>query len=190
MAPMEPRTESAKKPPTFFTATLVANDFLRQTVSFDDGLPGHVVPNREVLNRDSDIDFGGYFPNRLTVGIQGGERATIIDCGHWRDLKQEYGCNETVRGGQGFVSIRFIDDELVIKGVGGGTQPFTKGIEFLETTPTDTTVPIRPRIGHIYLVNTIDVHDSDFQHIVKFMVTSGIKDQEVTIIWENLRILP
>ena len=173
--------------PTLLRATLRSQDFLWHTVSLDNADSGKVLNGRQIFNRDSDLDFGVRNPDAFTVGVQGGQIANIIDCGHWKELAFEYGYEETVGGGHGFNSIRFENGILVIleDRENQTYQPFTKGNTFLEMTPNGSdTSRVHP--GHVYLVHILDRHDPTVEHIAKLFVLSHVKDQEVTLTWENL----
>src|SRR5215813_15398904 len=73
--------ETRKSVVTSGVATLYALDPLTHTLSFDDGQPGNVFDNSQVKNRNSHIDFGSYYADSFTVGIQGRQIRKILDLG-------------------------------------------------------------------------------------------------------------
>lgn len=172
------------------TVTLRANDFFWSGVDLIDGSRGGAVQDREAKNAGKHIEFGNYFENEFTVGIQGGESGAILDLGHWEDLSDREGYQETVGGGQGFNSIHFRNGELVILDTRNPNtyRKFEQGDEFVNTQPTFSTSHAPARLGHIYLVRVLDDHDPSFEIIAKILVVGGSREgKEATILWEVLQ---
>ena len=103
-------------------ATLRRHDPLTSTISLGTGEPGHVFSGNGVYNRQSDLEFDHYHEGCFSVGIEGGCRGTIVDLGSATDLAKRYGYSETVGAGQGYASIRFENDRLVIRADAGGSS--------------------------------------------------------------------
>ncbi|HKF21035.1 MAG TPA: hypothetical protein VKE93_05670 [Candidatus Angelobacter sp.] len=160
-------------------ATLYAVDPISQTFCFADGQPGHVIRSNEVLNRCSDIDFGNYSADSISVGIEGGRVGTIVDLG---DALERYGS----RGpGQVFASLQIDKGKFVIvkDPSSHSTEELAAEALFQEGKPA-ANVPAT--VGHIYVARITDRHDQKFQRIVKFMIIAHTPNQSVTMRWKVL----
>jgi hypothetical protein len=94
--------------------TLFALDPLNQSLCFRDAGAGGVFQKNEVRNRCSDLNYGSYYAEHLTVGVEGARLGAIVDLGTAEDLRKEYGYEETVGHGQGFASVHLEDGKVVI----------------------------------------------------------------------------
>ena len=162
-------------------ATLHALDPLSKTLCLRDGEPGGLFQNNEVKNRCSDIDFNSYTIGAFTVGIEGGRQGNIIDLGTAHELKTKYGYQETVGNGQGFASLRFDGNTIVIlkDSRTGAVQELEEGKELPHAGKA---APVK--LGHIYLVRLTDRHDKAFTLFAKLIVVDYRPDQSVTIRWQ------
>jgi hypothetical protein len=168
--------------------TLYQHDFLRRSISLATGEYGLAIEDYQVKNLDSELDFGGYYPNLLLAGVQGGQVGRLIDLGTGDELAQRYGYQETVGGGQGFASIHFEGQQLVIlQDYATQTfQPFTDGARLYHAAPPALSQPIAVEVGHIYLVDIRDKNDPTFRRFAKLIVTAHTDDEQVTIAWEEI----
>lgn len=184
-----PASIEQQQRPQVFHSTLYQQDFLRRTLSLNTGEYGTVLQDHQVLNLDSELDYGSYLPDGLSVGVQGGQRGDFYDLGTTAELAQRYGYQETVGGGQGFASIHFDGGTLVIlRGLDGPTfQPFTEGNIYLASAPPSGIGSVPVQDGHLYLVRIVDANDPGFFRFVKLMVTSHRPSDQVTLVWQELR---
>lgn len=168
--------------------TLYQHDFLRRTVSLASGEYGMALQDHQVKNLDSELDFGGYYPDMLLAGVQGGQVGRLLDLGTGDELAQRYGYQETVGGGQGFASIHFEGQQLVIlQDYSAQTfQPFTEGARLYQAAPPASSQPIAVQVGHIYLVDIHDPNDPTYRRFAKLIVTAHVDDEQVTIAWEEI----
>jgi len=148
---------------------------------------GHVIQDHIVKNGGSDIDFDGYQAGAFSVGIEGGSEGAIVDLGSEKHMEAKYGYRETSGGGQGFASIRFVDDELVILKDyrTQNVQPLLESQELFGTLESCAAASVQ--LGHIYLVRLTDRHDDSVERIVKFKVVGHVPGQSVTIRWFKLK---
>lgn len=169
-------------------ATLYQRDFIRRTVSLATGEYGHAIHDNMVVNVDSELDFGNYYPNMLLAGVQGSQVGRLYDLGTSDELAQRYGYQETGGGGQGFASIHFEGSQLVILAdyATQTFQPFTEGARFYHSLPPSTSQPIGAQVGHIYLVLIHDLNDPTFERFAKLIVTAHTDDEQVTVAWEEI----
>ncbi|NNM25131.1 MAG: hypothetical protein HKO59_03930 [Phycisphaerales bacterium] len=178
----------ARTPRSSFLAegltTLYAHDPIARALSFSDGRYGAMIQDHEVRNRNSDIDFGGYVAGAFSVGIEGGREGAIVDLGHADTLGERYGFRETVGGGQGYASIRFVEGDLHIRSNGRATQPLK---EAAGLTQCRRNASAATRMGHVYLVRLIDRHDESFELVAKFMVVEHRDGESATLRWQQLR---
>ena len=166
--------------------TLYAADPLARTMNFTDGRYGSMIQDHMVKNAQSDLDFGAYMADGFTVGIEGGRYGTIIDLGAGAALGQRYGFEETVGGGQGFASIRFVDGEIHVLAdyESQETQPLREAAQLVPTR-TSSSAPVH--MGHAYLVRLLDRHDKDFELVAKFLVVEFRPRESVTLRWQRLK---
>lgn len=169
------------------SATLVAQDFLRSSLSLNDGGAGSMLQDGRVLNRDSQIEYGNYVQQAFSVGIQGGEIGRILDLGPWEQLARLHGYSEVVGGGVGFLSICREGQGLQVLGAAGhpSTQPLrgTQALFALDARDLDS---IEPEVGHIYLLRILDRHDSSYELLVKLLVTEHRPGESVSFLWQPL----
>ena len=169
------------------SATLVAQDFLRSSLSCNDGAPGSALKDGRLINRDSQIEYGNYVEGAFSVGVQGGEIGRIVDLGHWRELARLHGYSEVVGGGIGFLSIRREGQGLQILGAAGhpSTQPLRGAQALFELDARDID-SLEPEVGHIYLLRILDRNDASFELLVKLLVTEHRPGESVTFLWQPL----
>jgi len=170
------------------TRTLRAHDFTRHSLSLRTGAFGTAIQDQRVVNVDSELDFGTLYPGQFTAGVQGGQVGELLDLGSTEELALRYGYEETVGGGQGFASIRFEGEELVILDelATGSVQPFREGQAFLQARPPVASVPAAVQLGHLYLVRIVDRNDPAFLRFAKLLVTAHRSGEEVGFVWAEL----
>ena len=170
-------------------ATIYKHDPITQHISLKTGKGGHVVQKHAVSNHQSDLDFGNYNRDAFTAGIEGGRRGRIIDLGDAAQLSQRYRYAETVGGGQGYASIRFVGQNLVIRTrQRGATQPMKEQAKLMAPIARGNkqgTAPVR--LGHVYLVRITDRNNPAFDRIAKLLVISHDADEYVTFRGDLLR---
>jgi len=168
--------------------TLYAHDFLRRTVSLATGEYGMAIEGHRVVNIDSELDFGNYYPDQMLAGVQGAQVGEMFDLGTGAELAQRYGYQETVGGGQGFASIHFENGQLVILAdyAAQTFQPFTEGIRFRNAVPPTSSRPIDAQTGHLYLARITDSTDPQFERFVKLIVTAHTPDEQVSVAWQEI----
>ena len=166
--------------------TLYALDPLASTFSFGDGDFGHVIQDGIAKNRNSDIDFGQYNPDKFSVGIEGERLGAIVDLGTAAGLQRRYGYRETVGNPQGFSSLRLVEGKLVIvKDPNAGTvQPLLEAASLSATKSMSQSSVVR---GHIYLVRITDPRNQGFERIAKLLVLDYQPHTLVTFRWETLK---
>lgn len=84
--------------------TLYVHDPLLCSLDLRRGAAGLIVQQGEVRNKDSHLCLG-YYPDCLTVGIQGGETGAIVDLGTFAEIGTSSGMRLTGNGGNVFVAI-------------------------------------------------------------------------------------
>ena len=180
------RATTLPLPLTSTITTLYANDPIAHSLCFADGKEGGVFQEGEPRNRCSHIEFDAYKVGNLSVGIEGGEVARIIDLGTDEELSKQYGYQQTVGKGQGFASIEFRDGKLlIVKDRRAGTrQELIEGARLFEASRGMSSAEAKP--GHIYLVRITDSHKKDFQILVKLLVLTASAGESVTFRWELL----
>jgi hypothetical protein len=166
--------------------TLYANDPIAHSLCFADGKEGGVFQDGEPRNRCSHIEFDAYKVGNLSVGIEGGEVGRILDLGTDDELSKHYGYQQTVGKGQGFASIEFRDNKLlIVKDRRAGTrQELTEGAQLFEASRGMSSAEAKP--GHIYLARITDRNNKDFQILVKLLVLTAQPGELVTFRWELL----
>lgn len=173
--------------PTVSTiSTLYSNDPIARTLCLTDGREGGSLQNGGVYNRCSHVEFDTYRLGHLSVGIQGGELAKIVDLGTAKELSKLYGYEETGGNGQGFASIAFRDGKIVIAKTlyKPERQELTQAAQLFEGG--DSSASAEAKAGHIYLARITDRHDKNFQILVKLLVLSAKPGESVTFRWELL----
>jgi hypothetical protein len=168
-------------------AVLFAGDFMRNAISFEDGSYGTALQAGSVVNIDSEIEYGNYEANALSVGIQGRQTGRIVDLGDYRDLESRYGYRELVGGGLGYTSLRLDGERFLIAGKGGppATQVLREG-ELLLSSKTRDLDSAQAELGHIYLVRLQDTPEDPRTRLYKLLVTEHIPGQSVVFLWQPL----
>ena len=168
--------------PTSGQCTLYKLDPLTCKFGFFAGDYGGMIQDHMVKNRQGDIDFGHYKEGFFTVGIEGGTKGTILDLGHADTLKAKYGYAETVGGGQGFASIRFKENQLVILKdyEKQSTQVLQESNSLLNNKLSNENDHAPVQLGHLYLVRLVT---DEAELFVKFIVVSHRPNESVTLRW-------
>lgn len=168
-------------------STLYASDPLLNSLSFSDGKAGHVIQKHRVYNRNSDICFSNYLKDGFSVGIEGGRLGYIIDLGTAEEFAKRNGFSETVGSGQGYASLHFENDQLVVLRDyrTGEFQPLKEAAPLFETGKSSMGVPAVT--GHLYLVRLTDRHNPDFEIVAKMICIAHTPNESATIRWEVLR---
>jgi hypothetical protein len=174
----------ASAPPPGGLVTLYTLDPLARTFCFGDGEYGNSFEAGETRNRASDIDYSGYVPGSLSVGIEGGRQGRIIDLGPATALKERYGYEETVGNGQGYASIHRDGKRLMILKQRGARQELTEADALFREKAGQSAA--KAALGHIYLVRITDTADPAFERLVKVMVVGHREGESVTIRWNLL----
>ena len=165
--------------------TLYRLDPLRSVISLATGENGHEIQDFYVANRGSDIDFGNYGADALTVAIEESRLGSIVDLGTADDLARRYGYKESVGGGQGFASLHLDSGRLVVTTAARGTfQALQEGKLLSQRVASNTAAPAV--LGHIYLVRIIDPRDHAFERIAKILVVAHVPNESVSIRWAPL----
>lgn len=164
-------------------ATLYQRDPLANRLSFVTGAYGSVFQDHQVKNHQSDIDFGQYHANEFTVGIEGGATGAIVDIGSPEGLRQEYGYEETIGGGQGFASIRMENGRLVI--LADGRKQTTQALRNTATFFAELTPGAHALIhdNHVYVVRLRDTHAPQSERLTKLLVVRYEPGVSVTLRW-------
>lgn len=181
------RSSRASTLPTVSTiSTLYSNDPIARSLCLTDGREGGTIQNGGVFNRCSHVEFDNYRLGHLSVGIQGGEMAKIVDLGTAKELSKLYGYEETGGNGQGFASIEVRDGKVVIAKTlyKPDRQELTQAAQLFE--PGSSSASAEAKAGHIYLARITDRHDKNFQILVKVLVLSVKPGESVTFRWELL----
>lgn len=166
--------------------TLYQRDPLAARVSFATGAYGSVFQDHQVKNHQSDLDFGHYFANQFSVGIEGGRVGAIVDLGTPDTLQREYGYRETVSGGQGFASIRIEKGRLVILAdlATQTTQPLRNTSALFGELRSSSHAPVQD--NHVYVVRILDEHDRQFERLAKLLVVRYEPGVSVTLRWQAI----
>ena len=167
-------------------ATLYAMDPITQSLCFADGRAGHVFQQHQVRNRCSDLDFNHYKQGSFSTGVEGGRLGNIVDLGDAKDLGRRYGYQETNDNGQGFASLIWQGNKVLVMKEYKSTslQQLTENALLFQEGKAVASAPVA--LGHIYLVRITDRFDKSFQRLVKLMVIAYSPDQSVTIRWQVL----
>jgi hypothetical protein len=178
------QTAAVEFPPAGGMVTLYAQDAQLATLSLLDGKSGMVVRDNVVYNRDSHLAFNIYTKDSIRVGIQGGQRGSIVDLGSADELQSRYGYGETVGKSQGFASIhREAGKFLVLKDYQTREfQPLVEGALLTRDVAGAEFAPVV--VGHIYLIRIVEKEAEVV--CAKARVLSFTQGQSVTIRWERL----
>jgi len=166
--------------PSGSVTTLYFKDPVDCSFSLRLGQPGTLVQDHVVKNRDSQIHLG-YHADSFTSGVQGGEQCAFVDLGTAKDLAAAYKFQDTVSGGNGYTSIRFLNGALVVysDSEAGHVQTLREA-EALTKTVSDAHVLIQA--GHIYLVRVVGSPDT----YAKLIVLEFRPGESVTFRWQRL----
>jgi hypothetical protein len=168
--------------------TLYALDPLRSTLNLATGETGAVFQDHGIADRGSDLAYGLYAPDALTVGVVGRRLGTIVDLGTSADLAKRHGYAEVAGGGQGYASIHLEGRNLVItRRPGTGTFQGLRdaGALFAARGVPQASAPVL--LGHVYLVRVTDETDPSFERLAKVLVVGHVPGQSVAIRWSPLR---
>lgn len=143
--------------------TLYVHDPLLCSLDLRRGAPGLIVQQGEVRNKDSHLCLG-YYPDSLTVGIQGGDRGVIVDLGTFAGIGKSSGMRLTGNGGNVFVAI---GADLV--------RARTEALELASTAHA----PIQA--GHVYLAR---IATDGKELLAKLLVLEFRPGESVTLRWQ------
>ncbi|MBV9924513.1 MAG: hypothetical protein JOZ96_05675 [Acidobacteria bacterium] len=166
--------------------TLYTLDPLSSSLCLADGKYGRIFQENETKNRCSDLDFGSYYADNFSVGIEGGRVGVILDLGDAAELKKRYGFEETVGMSQGFASLHAEGDKVfVLKERRPQTfQELQESGQLFAEGKSVASAPIK--VGYIYLVRLTDRHHKDFQLLAKLKVVAYVPGESVTVRWQVL----
>ena len=164
-------------------STLYALDPMTRFICFTDGGPGVSIQAGDVVNRCSHLAFNPE-PDRLLLGVQGGEKGALVDLGTPEELARHYGYAETTTNGQGRISIVLTDRRITIRApdTRASPQPLREQ-QFLSTVRSQAVAAIVP--GHVMLARLVRSPEPDL--FVKFIVLAHLPGQSVTLRWAVLR---
>jgi len=173
------------------TSTLFSKDPLLSGLSFPEGNPNGIYDNYVVYNAGTDIIFGVYNPpSNLTLGVEGGRLAAVVDLGTEQEFRNTYGIEPTVTMFAPYYTIHYDDNSNLVYG-----QSYTNGKLSWATFPSSITNQLNnvayytnfyPVAGHFILARITDTYDSKFERIVKLVIMS-VESSEVTIRWDVLK---
>lgn len=146
--------------------TLYVHDPLLCSLDLRRGAPGLIVQQGEVRNKDSHLCLG-YYPDCLTVGIQGVDKGALVDLGTFAEIGKSSGMRLTGNGGNVFVAI---GSDLV--------RARTEALELASTAHA----PIHA--GHVYLARIAT--DGKGELLVKLLVLDFRPGESVTLRWQRL----
>lgn len=167
--------------------TLYAYDPLARTLCFNDGKEGRAIAANQWGNRCSDLSYSLAGQGVLVAGIEINRVAAIVDLGTANDLRERYEFEDAENGGVGFASLRLEGGKLQVLQEDNTTpvwQTLKEGPQLFTDVKASANAPIK--LGHIYLVRTVDTKDRNFQQIAKLMVIAYRPDESVTVRWELL----
>jgi hypothetical protein len=163
--------------------TLYVDDPLAHTFSFEAGGYGGILQDCMVKNVGADLDAEGYYPGEFTVGIEGGSSGQILDLGSVEGLRNHYGYDETVGGGQGFASIRVNGTHFdILRNYAAQSTQTLMQTRVLSKQPNH--VPIAD--DHVYLVRLVDSARPPNERFIKLLVVRYEPGEAVTIRWAEL----
>jgi hypothetical protein len=167
--------------------TLYALDPLRSTLNFRTGETGHVVEANYARNRGSDLSFGNYVADALTVAIEGRRVGVLVDLGTSAELARRYGYVETLGGGQGYASLHLDGKRVMItrRVDAQAFQPLRESPALFDQGVASASLPVA--VGHVYLARITDEVDPSFERIAKVLVVAHTPGQSVTLRWSPLK---
>lgn len=162
--------------------TMYARDPITSSLCFTDGQAGGLFQGGLPKNRCSHLTFGTYASDGFSAGIQGGEKAVIIDLGDSKQYARAHGAPVYVGGDAAFAALELKEGALVLS------------IEKRETIPLPETTALRgepggavdapAKLGHLYVVRVVREGQPDL--LVKFHVIAHVPEQYTTIRWARL----
>lgn len=168
-------------------ATLYALDPQSRALCFRDGREGMTILNNHWGNRCSDLNYSLAGGGSLITAVEASRVAVIIDLGTANELRDRYGYEDAIDGGEGFASLQLQGNRILIQKEDNPNetlQPLREGTALFGEPGPSANAPIR--LGHIYLVRLTDKKDSSFQVIVKLMVIAYTPNESVTLRWAAL----
>lgn len=168
-------------------ATMYALDPLSRALCFRDGGEGLAFLNHRWANRCSDLSFNLTADGSFVTGIESSRVAAIVDLGTADELRERYGYEDAVSGGEGFASLRLEAGKIVIlkeDNPNETLQPLREGPALFAAVGPSANAPVR--LGHIYLVRIVDKKDPGFQLLVKMLVIAYSPNESVTLRWAPL----
>lgn len=162
----EPAAAAGTTPAAGLLSTLFADDPLECTLDLTTATAGMIVQDGEVRNRNSHLCMG-YFPDSLTVAIQGGDRGAIVDLGSLEQLASAVGVQPVGNGGNAYVAL----DTAFARA--------HAGLQELEGTAHATI-----RQGHVYLLRVAQEREPDL--LAKLIVLEFQPGASVTFRWQLL----
>jgi hypothetical protein len=167
--------------------TLYALDPLRSTLNFRTGETGHVFEDHYARNRGSDLSFGNYVADALTVAVEGRRVGVLVDLGTSADLARRYRYVETLGGGQGYASLHLEGNRVMItrRVDAPSFQPLEESRALFAGGVPAASLPVA--VGHVYLARITDETDPSFERIAKILVVAHAPGQSVTLRWSPLR---
>ncbi|MBK7641779.1 MAG: hypothetical protein IPJ19_01805 [Planctomycetes bacterium] len=152
--------------PSGSVTTLFANDPLLWALDLRTGGAGQMMQDGEVRNRDSHLCMG-YYPDCLTVGIQGGETGAIVDLGTLQEAGKQLGLPYVGNSGNAYAGLGL---------------PWVKAHKGLEQTAGVAHAPIQ--VGHLYIVRIANADKPDL--FAKLVVLDFQPGAKVTFRWQLL----
>jgi hypothetical protein len=146
--------------------TLYANDPLQCSLDLRTGQPGMVVQEGEVRNRDSHLCLG-YFPDSLTVAIQGRDTGAIADLGSLPEAARALSVPVVGNSGDAYVALHLA---------------WARAQAGLQKTESVAHAPVR--VGHLYVVRIVNEGKPDL--FAKLIVLDFEAGAKVTIRWQML----
>jgi hypothetical protein len=168
-------------------ATLYAWDPLSRAVCLRDGKEGFAIEQNRWTNRCSDLSFNLAGNGSLVTGIEANRVAAIVDLGTPNELRERYGYEDADEGGEGFASLRYDGERILILREDNPReelQPLREGPGLFTDVKSSANAPIK--LGHIYLLRIADQKDKSYQLIVKLIVIAYRPNESVTLRWALL----
>lgn len=146
--------------------TLYAYDPLCGSLDLRTGRPGLVVQDGEVRNRDSHLCLG-YYPDCLTVAIQGADKGALVDLGTLAETAHAASTPIVGNGGNAFVALDL---------------PFARAQTGALELASLAHAPIQS--GHVYLARIASGGKPDV--LAKLLVLEFRPGESVTLRWQKL----
>ncbi|MEO6709297.1 MAG: hypothetical protein ABI054_09715 [Planctomycetota bacterium] len=146
--------------------TLYASDPLECSLDLSTGQPGLIAHDGQVFNRDSHICMG-YFPDSLSVGIQGGDSGAIVDLGTLQEAGKASSIQITGNAGNVYVALQL---------------PWVREHPGLQETQSLGHAAIQA--GHLYISRIASKGEPDL--FAKLIVLDFRPGESVTLRWQLL----